>query len=106
MTIKNTVLALSMALAARFGSRPLVAEPLPHSELVPDPIPEPAPTEAPTTPRPQPRRFGRNIVRALARQGRSLHRPHQGLRETSRRLGGEEWAAYKAADRARRGLEG
>lgn len=106
MSIKNVVIALSMGLAARFGGRPIVAQPLPGADLVPEPTPEPPRTEAPAQPRAEPRRFGRNLVRALARQGRSLHLPHQGLRECSRRIGGAEWAAYKAADRARRGLGG
>ena len=52
------------------------------------------------------RRSGRNVVRALARQGRSTGMPHQGNREAARRRGGDEWEAYRAADRMCRGLEG
>lgn len=106
MDLKNVVIALSMGLATRFGGRRIVAQPLPGTDLVPEPTPEAPRTEAPAQPRAEPRRFGRNVVRALARQGRSLHLPHQSLRECSRRLGGDEWSAYKAADRARRGLGG
>ena len=87
MTIKNTMLAVALAFAARCTGNSRVND-----------IPQPKP--------PSTTRAGRNLVRALARQGRSTNMPHQSTRETARRLGGAEWEAYKAADRARRGLEG
>lgn len=34
----------------------------------------------------------------------SRYKPRQGFRECMRRRGGEEWAQYKAFDRAHRGL--
>ena len=32
------------------------------------------------------------------------YKPHQSTRECARRVGGEAWAAFKSADRERRGL--
>ena len=103
MNIKHSMLALSMMLAARFAPKP--SESIRGTGAF-DPVLDVPPTEAPPKPRSEPRRSGRNVVRALARQGRSTGMPHQGSREAARRRGGEEWEAYKAADRARRGLEG
>ena len=38
------------------------------------------------------------------RLSRSIYRPHQSVRERTRRIGGEAWAKFKATDRANRGL--
>lgn len=32
------------------------------------------------------------------------YRPHQGVRECARRVGGTAWLSYRATDRVRRGL--
>lgn len=129
MNLKHSMLALSMMLAARFAPRKdiIVPDTGPNPPFGPADEPLPAANLAPEAENArddeiealrlkvkvriwrddvQPIRFGRNVVRALARQGRSTNTPHQSTRETARRLGGDDWQAYKAADRARRGLGG
>lgn len=42
--------------------------------------------------------------RATSRPSRPVHQRHSQARERARRMGGDAWAVFKAADRARRGL--
>ena len=57
---------------------------------------------------PAPRRRGsgpfEGVKRGRIAPNRSRYRPHESTRECARRVGGKTWAAFKAADRVRRGL--
>ena len=57
---------------------------------------------------PAPRRRGSGPMEAIRRgriaPHRSRYQPHESTRECARRVGGKTWAAFKAADRVRRGL--
>lgn len=44
------------------------------------------------------------VLRATSRPSRPVHQRQPQARERARRMGGDAWAVFKAADRARRGL--
>ena len=54
---------------------------------------------------PSARRLGKpETIRGHVKVRYSRYTPHQGVRERLRRIGGDNWANFKAFDRKRRGL--